>query len=175
MLNQKDLERLKQKSKEELLELIVTICNKNDNAMEYIHNVLNSKVSNSKATLKKIQKMLDNPASEYSSVYMVVKHFLETNISDQDSLVVAVETASFFIDDLESYGYMHPEELYDITIEVYEMALSLASRMKDMKAANELHYMIPGDLDSVYEEFINVFYRYFCIDDEENVIIQQKI
>ena len=82
MLNQKDLERLKQKSKEELLELIVTICNKNDNAMEYIHNVLNSKVSNSKATLKKIQKMLDNPASEYSSVYMVVKHFLETNISD---------------------------------------------------------------------------------------------
>ena len=83
-----------------------------------------------------------------------------------------MEAASFFIDDLESYGYMHPEELYDITIEVYEMALSLASRMKDMKAANELHYMIPGDLDSVYEEFINVFYRYFSIDDEENVIIE---
>lgn len=100
---------------------------------------------------------------------------METSISDEDSLKVAVESAERFIDELVSYDYMHPDELFDMTMELFDKALSIASRQCNLVSGMKLYEMIPSDYDAFYEEFINVFFMYFDVDDEENIINYEGI
>ncbi len=51
MLSEKDLLLLEAKTDKELLEIIKLICDKNENATELLHNILNSKKNSSKRTL----------------------------------------------------------------------------------------------------------------------------
>jgi hypothetical protein len=169
MLSEKDYVLLESKTKKELLYILKVVCDKNENAAELLHNILHNKKTSSKRVLNKIFRLLENPTSNYTTTYVSVKHFLETSISAEDTLKVALESTERFIDELVSYDYMHPDELYDMTLELYDKALSIASSQGSIQSGAKLYDMIPSEIDSFYEEFINIFFMYFDVDEEENV------
>ena len=175
MISEKDYSLLEAKTKRELLDILKIVCDKNENANELLHNILNNKKTSSIRTLKKVYKLLDDPTSDYTQIYLLVKRFLETSISNDDALNVAVKSAERFIDELISYDSMHPDELFDMTMELYDQALSMASCQNHILSGTKLYVMIPSDYDSFYEEFINVFFMYFDVDDEENIINYEGI
>lgn len=175
MLSEENVSMLKNKTQEELLEILIFVCNKNQNAAVLLHNILNKKKRSPKRVLTKILRLVDDPTSEYTDIYLLVKDFLETSISDEDMLLVAVESADRFIDELISYDYMHPEELLDRALELYDRALSIASCQSNLQSGQKLYDMIPFDCDGINEEFINIFFMYFDIDENDNVIIYKGL
>jgi hypothetical protein len=172
MLSERDLIKLEEKSKKQLLEILKLVCRKNMNANELIHNFLNNKKSNPKKMKKDIIKIIDDPTSDYAVLYILVRNFIETSVSDEDALDLGVESASRFIDELVAYNYMHPEELMHITMEVYDLALSYASYLKHLDAARKLYDMIPHHLDAFGLAFIELFDMYFRVDEEDNITFE---
>ncbi|BCR36147.1 hypothetical protein MPAN_010400 [Mariniplasma anaerobium] len=60
MLSEKDHLMLEAKSQKELLDVLKLVCRKNDNAVELLHNILHEKKTNSKRTLNKIFRVLED-------------------------------------------------------------------------------------------------------------------
>jgi hypothetical protein len=175
MLSERDEFVLEEKSQEALLDILKLVCRKNMNAAEVVHNLLNNKKSQSKTKIIKIINRVNEPDSEYPLVFLLIRQFLETCISDKDALEVAVKAAKKFIDELVSYEYMHPEELFVMTQELYDLALSYASYLNHLEMAKKLHDMIPNDYDTFYESFMILYKMYFQVDDQENIILAKDL
>jgi hypothetical protein len=144
-MNLKVFHILKEKNKQELLDILLLVCSKNLNAEELLYNILNNKKTSSKKALIKIMKLIDDPTSEYTNVYMTAKHFLETSISEEETMAVALELAIRFMDELEEYDYMYPQELLDMTLEFFAGTLAISLKKNDTSSAEKLYKRIPGD------------------------------
>lgn len=164
------MKKLEKLTKTELLDLIELMMKKNDNNHQLINNKLGNKNPKSKTIEKQIIKSFNSNQSYYEA-YFIYKNYVDASTDNESILEVSRTLLGYLVDELEDCGLSCPTALYETTIEIYEVALKSAYELKDLEAAEELHGLIGLDYDGVFEGFLDVFYSYFDIDDEDNVIL----
>ncbi len=172
MSNDETMKKLEKLTKTELLKLIELMMNKNNNNYQLINNKLNNKNPKSKLLAKKIRKKVESPDGSYYEAYRLLSNYIQTSTDTETILELSKELLEYYFIEIEAYGHRCPETLYDFTLNTYEIALQAANELKDLKAADDLYYMIRFEVDEL-EEFYETFREYFDVDNEDNIIFYE--
>jgi len=165
--------KLKKLTKKELFELIKLMMNKNDNNRQLIYNLLNNNNPKTKLLVKKIRREVESPDGSYYEAYRLLTDYVETSTDTKTILELSIELLEYFFIEIEAYDRRYPETLFEFTLNTYEIALKAAFELRDIKAADELYSIIRFEEEG-FEVFLDAFYGYFNIDDDENVILYEK-
>ena len=162
--------KLDKLSKKELLDLIKIVIDKNGQNYQLIDHILNKKNPSINRLKNKIRRLMERDGA-YHSAYHLYIDYVRTSVDNQSILDLSKDVLEYFFIDLEAYGHPIPEDLFDYTLDIYEIALKSARDLKDIESADDLHTMIGVGYTDVYEAFVDLFYRCFSYDDDENIII----
>jgi hypothetical protein len=162
--------KLDKLSKNELLELIKILMDKNDQNYQLIDHILNKKNPSINRLKNKIRRLMERDGA-YHSAYQLYIDYVRTSVDDHSILDLSKDVLEYFFIDLEAYGHPIPEDLFDYTLDIYEIALKSARVLKDVESADDLHTMIGVGYTDEHEAFVDLFSMYFSYDDNDNIII----
>lgn len=157
---------LDSKSHQELIDLIITICDRNSLANVLLTNVVSGKFP---SPIKALHVVKNEFTSNHGSVAAAHRAFMDyaaTTLTDEDILKVVKGILPLFLEAVDRQGPLERDERLDSCLEVFDTGIQSAIRLEDVKSAKELMDMIPLSVRELTDDFHDLF-GFYGIDDSE--------
>jgi len=154
-------DRLKNKSKEELIQIIEKMIENNPNNEILLAHLLSGSKPNLSKTLKQIEKELKNHTGSYKSAYQLYTLFIQSNPDEKDILTLSFEVLPYFMEELDTY-HDYPDDLAVMANHIFGVSCKYAVLFNQSKMIEELSSILLRYDFSEYinQTFMDSFYTY---------------
>jgi hypothetical protein len=150
----KNLSKLK---KEELIKILTTIL-KDHPEYHYLVNDVKIIKQDPNKVLKAIEKEIANHTGSVLKAYQVYENYKLNDRASKSLLHIAFEFAGYLFEEIDAYGGEIPDDILDITLEVFEDACRLGVKYHQTSSINQLYDSLNSSIYNfdVIEEFQDV-------------------
>lgn len=148
----KDLSKLK---KEDLIRILKIVL-KEQPQYSYLVKDVKDKKQDAKVVMKIIEKEMANHSGSVLKAYQAYEHYKMDEGESKSHMRIAFTFAEYLFEEIETYGGEIPEDLLDITLEVFEDACRLGMQHHELAKMNLLYASLNS---SIYDDdLIGAFY-----------------
>jgi len=154
-------DRLKNKSKEELIQIIEKMIENNPNNEILLAHLLSGSKPNLNKTKKLIEKEMINHTGSYRSAYQLYTLFVQSNPDEKDILALSFEVLPYFMEELDTYQD-YPDDLAVMANHIFGVSCKYAVIFNQNKMIKELSSILLRYDFSEYinQTFMDSFYTY---------------
>ncbi len=162
--------KIQELKKKELVRIVELLLEKNPANITYLEHHFRGTKPDREASLSLIEKEMADHQGSYAEAYDPYRRFKETSPDEEDILVLSLEAAEYFFEEIDLYAGDPPDSLLSYAEEIFSDACQLAAKLERCDCMRKLREMLPDLFDEdVAERFHDAFSHFplnFC-DDED--------
>ncbi|MDA3932613.1 MAG: hypothetical protein PF513_07760 [Tenericutes bacterium] len=150
----KNLSKLK---KDELIKILKMIL-KDHPEYNYLVNDVEIIKQDSKKVLKAIEREIANHTGSVLKAYQVYGNYKLNDGESKSLMYIAFEFAGYLFEEIDAYGGEIPDDILDITLEVFEDACRLGLEYNQASSINQLYSSLHSSIynDDIVQEFHDI-------------------